>query len=67
MAGATPSGIPLGGACVGPQAYDVWYKFTSVNTTATITLSSIGTNFVNPRMELLSGSLWCSRFPLPVV
>jgi hypothetical protein len=70
MAGATPSGIPLGGACVGPQAYDVWYKFTSVNTTATITLSSIGTNFVNPRMELLSGacgapvSIACGVSPL---
>ncbi len=56
MAGATASGIPLGGACTGPLAYDVWYKFTSVNTTATITLSNIGTNFVNPRIELLSGS-----------
>ena len=70
MAGATPSGIPLGGACVGPQAYDVWYKFTSVNTTATLTLSSIGTNFVNPRMELLSGtcgapvSIACGVSPL---
>ena len=70
MAGATPSGIPLGGACAGPQAYDVWYKFTAVNTTATLTLSGIGTNFVNPRMELLSGtcgapvSIACGVSPL---
>lgn len=56
MAGATASGIALGGSCTGPLAYDVWYKFTSINTSATITLSSIGTNFLNPRIEILSGS-----------
>ena len=29
MAGATPSGIPLGGACAGPQAYELWYIYRS--------------------------------------
>ena len=72
MAGATPSGIALGGLCVGPQAYDVWYKFTAVNATATLTLGAIGAGFVTPRMEILSGScgapvsLACGVSPLPV-
>lgn len=70
MAGATPSTIPLGGSCAGPNAYDVWYKFTAVNSVATITLSSPGVNFLNPRIEVLSGncgsltSLFCSGSPL---
>ena len=72
MAGATPSGIPLGGACIGPQAYDVWYKFTAVNATATLTLGGIGAGFATPRMEILSGScgapvsIACGVSPLPV-
>ena len=56
MAGATPSSQPLGGSCTGPNAYDVWYKFTAVNNTASISLGSIGANFLTPRIELLSGS-----------
>lgn len=72
VAGATASAIPLGGTCTGPLAYDVWYKFTAVNATATVTLSSIGTNFVNPRLEILSGScsapvsIACGVSPLAV-
>ena len=72
MAGATPSGIALGGLCVGPQAYDVWYKFTAINATATLTLGAIGAGFLTPRMEILSGScgapvsLACGVSPLPV-
>ncbi len=56
MAGATASAIALGGTCTGPLAYDTWFKFTAVNATATLTLSSIGANFTNPRIEVLSGT-----------
>ena len=57
MAGATPSAVPLGGTCAGPLAYDVWYKFTAVNTTATITISSLGANFLATRgVEIFSGT-----------
>jgi hypothetical protein len=57
MAGATASPKVLGGLCTGPLAYDIWYKFNAVNTTATITLSSIGTNFQATRgVEIFSGT-----------
>jgi hypothetical protein len=70
MAGATPSGIALGGLCAGPLAYDVWYKFIAVNATATITLGGIGANFLTPHIEILSGtcgapvSIACGVSPL---
>jgi trimeric autotransporter adhesin len=56
MSGATISSTPLGGSCVGPNAYDVWYKFTAVNSIASVALSGIGANFLNPRIEILSGN-----------
>jgi len=57
MAGATPSAVPLGGSCTGPNAYDVWYKFTAAsNIATTITMSSLGANFTNSGIEILSGS-----------
>jgi trimeric autotransporter adhesin len=56
MAGATPSSPALGGSCTGPLAYDVWYRFTAPNTTATVTLGSVGANFLNPGIEVFSGS-----------
>jgi trimeric autotransporter adhesin len=56
MAGATPSSPGLGFSCSGPLAYDVWYKFTAVNSTATVSLSGFGTNFLNPGIEVFSGS-----------
>jgi hypothetical protein len=37
MAGATPSAVPLAGACAGPNVYDVWYKFTAVTPNQIIT------------------------------
>jgi len=60
MAAATPSSTPLGGSCTGPNAYDVWYKFRAVNSIATVTLGSVGANFLNPRIEILSGT--CGSF-----
>ena len=61
MAGATPSAIPLGGSCTGPNVYDVWYKFTAVNNNATLTLNNFGANFqANRGVEILSGT--CGSF-----
>jgi hypothetical protein len=57
MAGATPSPQPLSGSCIGPNAYDVWYRFAAVgNATTTVTLSGLGPNFVNPGIEVFSGT-----------
>ena len=57
MAGATPSSQPLGGLCTAPNVYDVWYRFTAIGTaTTTITLSSLGPNFLNPGFEVFSGT-----------
>lgn len=57
MAGATLSAVPLGGSCTGPNVYDVWYKFTAASTAATtITISSLGANFTNSGIEVLSGT-----------
>jgi trimeric autotransporter adhesin len=69
MAGATISATPIA-PCTGPVAYDVWYKFTSINTTATITLGGIAANFLNPRIQIFSGacgslsSIFCGTSPV---
>ena len=55
VSGSTSSGVAVA-PCTGPVGYDVWYNFIAVNTTATITLSSIGANFTNTRLQLFSGS-----------
>jgi hypothetical protein len=55
VAGATlSSGIPL--PICGTPLYDVWYKFVATSTVQTITLSSLGTNFTNSGIQLLSGA-----------
>lgn len=59
MSFATPSSIPLGGSCTGPLGSDVWYKFTAVNNTATVTLGSVS-GITGARMEVLTGT--CSGF-----
>lgn len=70
MAGATMSATPLAGSCVGPNAYDVWYKFTAVNSIATVNINNPGANFQNPRVEMFSGtcgsltSIACGTSPL---
>lgn len=70
MAAATPSAEPLGGTCAGPNAYDLWYKFTAVTANQTVTLSTIGANFLTPQIEVLSGncgsftSLFCGASPV---
>jgi trimeric autotransporter adhesin len=41
--------------CAGPVAYDVWYSFTAVNENATVTLSALGSQFLNQHLQLFSG------------
>jgi glucose/arabinose dehydrogenase len=49
------SGLPAGCETAGTH-YDVWYKFVATNTSHTITISSQGSNFTNPEMQLYSGT-----------
>lgn len=60
LSAATPSSIPLGGSCPGTLVADVWYKFTAVNNTATVTLGSPGAGITSPRIEVLTGN--CGSF-----
>ncbi len=36
--------------------YDVWFRFTAVSTSHTATISSLESNFTNPRIQLISGT-----------
>lgn len=47
--------VPVGCAG-GTPAYDVWYKFTALTSSSTITLSGAGANFNTPRLQLFSGT-----------
>jgi len=49
------AGVPVGCASGGTH-YDVWYKFVASSNTHTVSLSSLGTNFTNPEIQLYSGS-----------
>ena len=56
VSGSTYNGsIPIGCAPATP-AYDVWYKFTALTASSTITLSGAGSNFITPRIQLFSGT-----------
>ncbi|MBK9531739.1 MAG: hypothetical protein IPO42_08070 [Chitinophagaceae bacterium] len=56
MRNATASaGIPVGCAPVGTH-YDVWFQFVAVSATHTVTISSLESNFTNPRVQLFSGT-----------
>lgn len=69
MSGSTPSAQALGGTCPAPNAYDMWYKFTAINSQATVSVAALGANFVNPRIEIFSGncgaltSIFCGASP----
>ena len=53
--GATASsGIPVGCASGGTH-YDIWYRFTTVGTSHTVTISNRGSNFTNPELQIFSG------------
>jgi len=54
--GATLTGVVITADCASTVVYDVWYKFVAQTTNPTINLSSIGSAFANPAMELLSGA-----------
>lgn len=72
MAGATASAVPVA-PCTAPVIYDVWFKFTAVSTTSTITLSGANNNFptANRRLQLFSGtcgsltSIACNTTSIP--
>lgn len=49
------SGLPAGCESIGTHN-DVWYKFVAANTTHTVTISSQGSNFTNPELQLYSGA-----------
>ena len=49
------AGLPAGCQPVGTH-YDVWYSFVAANTTETVTISGLGANITNPRIQLYSGS-----------
>lgn len=49
------SGIPAGCAPVGTH-YDVWFQFTALSTSHTVTISNLQSNFTNPRVQLFSGT-----------
>lgn len=55
VTGATNSVVAVA-PCTGPVAYDVWYKFTALTASSTITLGGAGTNFNTPRIQLFSGA-----------
>ncbi|MBA2744801.1 MAG: PQQ-dependent sugar dehydrogenase, partial [Flavisolibacter sp.] len=52
--GATNSGAT--NTCGGTVRYDVWYKFVAQSANPTITLSSVGANFPDARVQLFSGT-----------
>ena len=56
-ANATPTG-----GCGGASAYGLWFKFQATNTTATITVSSLGSTLTTATtyVELLTGT--CGSF-----
>ncbi len=49
------AGLPAGCQPVGTH-YDVWFSFVAASTTETITISSLGANITNPRVQLYSGT-----------
>jgi hypothetical protein len=49
------AGLPAGCEPVGSH-YDVWYRFVAVATSQTVTISSLGTNITNPRIQIYSGT-----------
>ena len=50
LTGGTPAG------CGGTAKYDVWYRFVAQTTSPTVTISGAGVNFVNPRVQVFSGT-----------
>jgi hypothetical protein len=53
---STMSGGLTAGCESAGNHWDVWYKFTALNTTSTVSISGQGGNFTNPEIQLYSGS-----------
>jgi hypothetical protein len=49
------TGLPAGCESVGTH-YDVWYSFSAVKTYEIISISSLGSNFTNPEIQVYSGT-----------
>jgi len=49
------TGLPAGCESAGTH-YDVWYKFVAAQAAQTISISSLGSNFTNPEMQVYSGA-----------
>ncbi len=49
------SGIPAGCAAGGTH-YDVWFQFTALATSHTVTISNLQNNFTNPEIQMFSGT-----------
>jgi hypothetical protein len=61
---ATPSAsIPLGCGAAGTY-YDVWYSFTAVATTQTVTISNLGASVTAPRIQIYTSA--CAALGTPV-
>lgn len=56
MLGATLSAITITGDCLAstPPTYDVWYRFVAQTPNPTVTISSLGSQFLNPNIQILS-------------
>src|SRR5688500_6152123 len=53
MALSTPEAPAI---CVGTNRYDVWFTFLAKSVNPTITISAAGVNFLNPRIQVFSGT-----------
>ena len=49
------TGLPAGCESAGTH-YDVWYKFVAAQASETVSISSLGTNFTNPEIQVYSGA-----------
>jgi len=55
IAGATASPVSVT-PCTGAVGYDVWYKFTAISNSSTISISGAGANFTNRYIQAFSGN-----------
>lgn len=55
MYATTNSGVAIA-PCTGPVSYDIWYRFVAQSPDPTITISSLGSDFTNPGIQLFQGS-----------
>ncbi|HEX6170010.1 MAG TPA: hypothetical protein VFZ33_09965 [Chitinophagaceae bacterium] len=61
---ATANGATALGCFAAGTYYDVWYSFVAVATTHTVTLSNLGANITNPRLQMYSNA--CAALGAPV-